>query len=101
MPATVVTDPARPTRVHAGPAPTVAAARLTAASISAVAAVICSGEGGSERRCRSVIRTHPMSTLTAAVTLAAVTLAAVTLAAAPRTNSVEPPPMSTTRYGGS
>ena len=87
MPATVVTEPARPTRVRACVASTTAAALVMAASMSAVAAAICAPVGGSARRCRSVIRTQPMSTLRADVTSPS----------APSTNSVEPPPMSTTR----
>src|SRR6266516_2609864 len=62
MPATVVTEPARPTSVRARCAGTVATARPIAASMSAVAAAISASAGGSERRCRSVIRTQPMST---------------------------------------
>ncbi len=50
----------------------------------------CSAEGGSPCRCRSVSRTHPMST----------ERAARTPWVSPSTNSVDPPPMSTTRKGG-
>ncbi len=59
--------------------------------MSAVIASIASADGGSpaSRRWRSVSRTHPMSTDSAASTCVE-----------PSTNSVEPPPMSTTRYGG-
>ena len=49
-----------------------------------------SAVGGSPCRCRSVSRTQPMST----------ERAARTPSPSPSTNSVEPPPMSTTRNGG-
>src|ERR1700722_17520816 len=64
MAATVVTDPARPTRVRGpgpGPPSTAPAAVSMAASMSAVAAATWACVGGSARRCRSVSRTQPMS----------------------------------------
>ena len=56
--------------------------------MSAVAAATCAGVGGSAAMCRSVIRTQPMSTLVRCVGCPD-----------PSTNSVDPPPMSTTRKG--
>ena len=70
MAATVVTDPARPTRVDASPSGTVSAAtadRLV--DVGVVAAAISSAVGGSECRWRSVSRTQPMSTERAASTV--------------------------------
>src|SRR5690606_20730386 len=83
--ATVVTEPARPTMRSAVSKPVTAIACDTAASMSVVAASISAGVGGSVRRWRSVIRTHPTFSLTLAPTRES-----------PTTNSVEPPPMSTT-----
>ncbi|CAM5655177.1 hypothetical protein SAURM35S_07295 [Streptomyces aurantiogriseus] len=90
---TVVTEPASPTSVCASCSGTVCSTRSSAASMSARIAAICSAVGGSvtfppTTRCRSVIRTQPTSTERAARTWSS-----------PTTNSVEPPPMSTTRYG--
>ena len=78
-------------KVRASRSGTVCSARSSAASMSARIAAICSSVGGSETsppctRCRSVIRTQPTSTERAARTFSS-----------PTTNSVEPPPMSTTR----
>ena len=59
--------------------------------MSATQAVTSAIVGGSERRCRSCIRTEPMSIECAADGGA--------VSDAPRISSVEPPPMSTTRTG--
>ncbi len=85
--ATVVTDPASPTSVAVSSTGTSAATSASAARTSASAACTSSGGGGSLRRWRSVSRTQPTST----------ERAARTPEASPSTNSVEPPPMSTTR----
>ena len=58
--------------------------------MSMIAASICAFFGGCEFRWRSDIRTHPIFTLFANSTLSV-----------PRTNSVEPPPISTTKNGPS
>ncbi len=82
----VVMEPATPTTAVARSSGTSRPASAMAASTSASAAAICSAVGGSLRRCRSVSRTQPMST----------DLAAMTPSALPSTNSVLPPPRSTT-----
>jgi exopolyphosphatase/pppGpp-phosphohydrolase len=84
--AIVVTVPASPTSACTPWNGTTCAAASIAASMSRVAAAISSAVGGSLTRCRSVIRTQPMSTDRSASTRSV-----------PRTNSVEPPPRSTTR----
>ena len=61
------------------------------ASMSATQAATASGDGGSAVRYRSCIRTEPMS----------IDCAALGPDASPRTSSVDPPPMSTTRTGSS
>jgi hypothetical protein len=58
--------------------------------MSLTVASICAADGGSPCRCRSVSRTQPMFT----------ERAPATPSVPPSTNSVEPPPMSVTRYGG-
>src|SRR5215472_12727850 len=90
----VVTEPANPTRVCALATGTASATAVSATSLSRVAAVICSLVGGSPCRCRSVSRTQPTSTEIA-------DKPPLELASGPpSTNSVDPPPMSTTRNGG-
>ena len=85
--ATVVTDPARPTSVIGFPAGTAAAAWSSAVSMSLTVAAISAASGGSPCRCRSVSRTQPMFT----------ERAPAIPSGPPRTNSVDPPPMSVTR----
>ena len=69
--------------------------------MSAAAAWTSSGRGGSECRWRSVSRTQPMSTDTALTPPGppppAPASRALVARPSPTTNSVEPPPMSTTR----
>src|SRR5664280_244861 len=86
--ATVVTEPANPTSVAAWSSGTAERTTSSASSMSASASSIWDGAGGSSRRCRSVSRTQPMSTEIAAST-----------DSDPTMYSVDPPPMSTTRYG--
>ena len=66
-------------------------------SMSAAAAAISAAVGGSPCRWRSVSRTHPMSTDSAAQPVRRPGRPAAW--PPPSTNSVDPPPMSTTRYG--
>ncbi len=87
MAATVVMVPARPTSVPASATPgTTRGTSATRSRTIATAFASSSGAGGSECRNCSVMRTHPMSSDTRPVG-----------ASVPSTNSVEPPPMSTTR----
>ncbi len=87
---TVVTVPASPMIERAWPIGTSCAASAMAASTSARTAATCSGVGGSDCMCRSVIRTQPTSTERA-------------VSGPPgsgcMTNSVDPPPRSTTKRG--
>ncbi|SDR67914.1 hypothetical protein SAMN04489717_0004 [Actinopolymorpha singaporensis] len=88
-PPPVVTVPARPTRgARRGSQRDLPGHLVQPALDLRPGPLHCSGVGGSSVRYRSVSRTQPMSTETAA-----------SGRAPPRTNSVEPPPMSTTRYG--
>ena len=98
MPATVVTEPASPISVRAWRTGTAPVTASRAASISAVAAASSAPDGGSLRRCRSVIRTQPIST-EIACTAGSPAFSRPPAVAWPSTNSVEPPPMSTTRKG--
>ncbi|CAB4956594.1 unannotated protein [freshwater metagenome] len=86
--ATVVAVPATAMRVVAFLNGTDRAASAIAASISSIAAATVRASGGCFLRWRSVIRTQPIFTLFADSTFSA-----------PKTNSVEPPPISTTRNG--
>ena len=86
MAATVVIVPATPTTVAACSTGTGWASRW--ASMSAVAASTSAAVGGSECRCRSCIRTEPMSMECSEVG-----------AVSPRISSVEPPPTSMTSTG--
>ena len=98
MPATVVTEPASPISVRAWRTGTAPVTASRAASISAVAAASSAPDGGSPCRCRSVIRTQPIST-EIACTAGSPASRRPAAVAWPSTNSVEPPPMSTTRKG--
>ncbi len=90
--AIVVTVPATPTTVAAEPRSTPQPS--SSPSMSATQAAISAVVGGSVWRCRSCSRTEPMSSETPATGPPAPD-------AGPSTSSVEPPPMSTTRTGGS
>ena len=87
--ATVVTEPARPTRVRARVQRHRPAATSSAASMSARAAADLGGGRG--RVASQVPLGHPHA--------ADVDASAPPRPSAPSTNSVEPPPMSTTRNG--
>ncbi|CAB4819494.1 unannotated protein [freshwater metagenome] len=66
------------------------AAWVIARSISIIASAICAMVGGCKSKWRSLIRTQPILTLFANSTFSL-----------PKTNSVDPPPISTTKNGPS
>src|SRR5690625_104933 len=87
---TVVTDPATPTMVRTSSSGSSEWTCSSSVRMSLRAALTCLPVGGSDRRWRSVMRTLPIFTETPALGTSS-----------PRTNSVDPPPMSTTRIGRS